>query len=95
MRTPLNLSICIYCQFVFFPASCEFPLASFCGFCVHLGCSFPSMSRGFVMYHEPLPFAVGQEKLPPEACLSCQQGRAKGPVIGSPDKMNLTNCKSN
>jgi hypothetical protein len=47
------------------------------------------------MYHEPLPFAVGQEKLPPEACWSCQQGRAKGPVIGSPDKMNLTNCKSN
>jgi hypothetical protein len=57
------------------------------------------------MVHEPLPFAVGQEKLPPEqratrtalppeARWSCQEGRAKGPAIGNPAKMNLTNCKS-
>jgi hypothetical protein len=64
------------------------------------------MQRGFVMVREPLPFAVGQEELPPEqratrivllpeARWSCRQGRTKRPAIGSPDKMNLTNCKSN
>jgi hypothetical protein len=58
------------------------------------------------MVHEPLPFAVGQEELPPEqrasrtalppeARWSCRQGRAKRPAIGNPDKMNLINCKSN
>ena len=58
------------------------------------------------MVYEPLPSAVGQEKLPPEqratrtalppeAHWSCRQGSAKRPAIGSTDKMNLTNCKSN
>jgi hypothetical protein len=56
------------------------------------------------MVHEPLPFAVGQEELPPEqragrtalspeAHWSCRQGRPKRPVIGNPAKMNLTNCR--
>jgi hypothetical protein len=58
------------------------------------------------MCHEPLPFAVGQEKLPPEqratrttlpseARSSYEQGRAKRPAIGNPDKMDLPTCKSN
>jgi len=64
------------------------------------------MQRGFVIVHEPLPFAVGQKELPPERRATCtalppearwfnQQGRAKGPTTGSPAKMNLTNCKPN
>jgi len=75
------------------------------GICVHLRRPCPSIKRGSVTVHEPLPFAVGQEELPPEqrssraALLSearwaCRQGRAKRPVIGNPAKMNLTNCKS-
>jgi hypothetical protein len=63
------------------------------------------MQWGFVMVHEPLPSAVGQEKLPPglrpsrtalppEAHWFCGQAYAKGPASGSPAKMNLTNCKS-
>ena len=64
------------------------------------------MWRGFVMCLEPLPLAVGQEKLPPEqratrtalpseARSSCEQGHAKRPAIGNPDKMDLTTCKTN
>ena len=58
------------------------------------------------MVRESLPFAVGQEKLPPEqratrtalpseARWSCRQARAKRPAIGNPAKMNLTNYDSN
>jgi hypothetical protein len=57
------------------------------------------------MVRESLPFAVGQEKLPPgrrasrtalppEAHWFCGQAYAKGLASGSPAKMNLTNCKS-
>jgi hypothetical protein len=64
------------------------------------------MLRGFVMVLEPLSFALGQKglppvqsairtSLPPEACWSCRQGRAKGPATGSPAKMNLTYYESN
>ena len=64
------------------------------------------MRRGFVMVHEPLPFAVGREELPPEqratrtalppeAHWSCGQACAKGPATGSLAKMNPTNCKPN
>jgi hypothetical protein len=75
------------------------------GFCVHLRRPCPSMLRGFVMVLEPLSFASGQKGLPPaqsanrtvlppEARWSCRQERAKGPTIGSPAMMNLTNGKS-
>jgi hypothetical protein len=58
------------------------------------------------MVLEPLSFALGRKGLPPvqsairmalqpEARWSCRQGRAKRSAIGNPDKMNLTNCKSN
>jgi hypothetical protein len=51
------------------------------------------------MLHEPLPFAIGQEKLPPKqratrtalpskARWSCPQGRTKRPAIGNPEKMD-------
>jgi hypothetical protein len=53
------------------------------------------MRRGSVICHEPLPFVVCQEKLPPEACWSCRQGRAKGQASGRLAKMNLTNCTFN
>jgi hypothetical protein len=64
------------------------------------------MWRGFVMCLEPLPLAVGQEKLPPEqrairtalpleARWSCRQGHGERPAIGNRAKMNLTNYDSN
>jgi hypothetical protein len=58
------------------------------------------------MVRESLPFAVGQEKLPPEqratrtalpsgARCSCRQGCAKDRATGSLAKMNPTNYDSN
>jgi hypothetical protein len=58
------------------------------------------------MVRESLPFAIGQEKLPPEqratrtalpleARWSCRQGHGERPAIGNRVKMNLTNYDSN